>query len=269
MWWIVTLGDAADRLSRLDARLAFHLGRPSGPGWVALAEADQPTLAHWIEETAQARGCASNVATARVALNLAARVVRPLMALLHLENRVPTGAQFWVHREDAAFTALAIDSTRYEQARLDHCAAQLCAIFTPIYQDLRATGRYGRGPMWGGLLDMVGATSMLAARVGDVSRPRTWQRVETLSCLIEERIRPVRPKRPRCTPIALPSGGREPITVKGTCCLKYREHGLRVGLGTDSTAYCKTCPHIPDGVRQDRCLPGIERDLERHRLAVS
>jgi hypothetical protein len=190
------------------------------------------------------------------------------MALLHLENNVPV-ATFWVHREGAAFTALAIDATSYERARLDRSADQLCTVFTPIFADLRAIGRYGRAPMWGGLLDMVGATSMLAARIGNVSRPQTWQRVEILSSLIEERIRPIKPKRPHCTPIALTSGGHEPITVKGTCCLKYREHGLRVGLGTDSPAYCKTCPHIPDGVRQDRCLPGIEHDLERHRIAVS
>ncbi|WP_163508488.1 hypothetical protein [Fodinicola acaciae] len=264
----MSLGDAADRLSRLDPRLAFRAGQPSGAGWIPLAEAADPrVLERWIG----ARARAANVATARVALHLAARVVRPLMALLHLENCLPvaTAERFFVHRDGASFDALAIDADAYEPARLPRVADQLCQVFTPIYQGLRRSGRYGLGPMWGGLLDMVGATSMLVARIGDVSRSDTWHQVETLNGLIEERIRPVRPKRPRCVPVALSAGQHEPFTVKGTCCLKYRETGLRVGQLTDTTAYCKTCPHIPDGVRQDRCRPGIVRDLERHHIAVS
>lgn len=273
----------ANRLSALDSRLAFRAERPEQYGdWVSLREAAEPSVVRsWLDELPVSGNGMRNVAGARIGLSLACLVVRPLMATLHLEHRMPALPLDAVHlrREHGSFVELAVlpdtlytlpadpDSghpdTRGAQDfshLLAIAAEQLMGALAPVLGTIRAEGRYGMRNLWGGVLDMIGATSLLSARIGRLPQQLVWRRVESLCDLVQAHSEQRAVRYPKPFEVSAP-GGDMLFTVKGTCCLRYREHGLRAGEQADSAAYCKTCPFLREDTRQQRCASSVERDL--------
>lgn len=273
----------ARRMCATDLRLAFTTVPSSqSDGWVSLrAAASGPVIRSWLDELpASAKGM-RNVAGARVGLSFACLLVRPLMAVLHLEQRVPVLSPdtVFLRRQDGQFVQLAVQPTEMyalgddpdaghpathqvpDMARLiEPMGEQLYTALAPVLSAVRAEGRYGLTNLWGGVLDMIGATSLLSARIGRLPQDLVWRRAEQLCDLVGARTEQRRVRYP--TPFEVSySGGDALFTVKGTCCLQYREHGLRAGEDDDSgKAYCKTCPFLREDTRLRRCANTVERD---------
>jgi hypothetical protein len=66
----------------------------------------------------------------------------------------------------------------------------------------------------------------------------------------------------RPQPFSVPwSGGEAVFTVKGTCCLRYREHGLRPSdHARDRTAFCHTCPFVDECERRQHFADKMARE---------
>lgn len=276
------LGTAA-RLSAMDDRIRFSARMPKGDGWVSLGDASaRETVAGWLDELPTSGSGMRNVAGARVGLSFACCVVRPLMATLHLEHRVPMLAldSTFIRRAHRQFVEFAVVPTEVyaldgdreidhpalhpvpDIAQLiEHSARSLYWTLAPVLGAVRAEGRYGLPHLWGGVLDMIGATSLLAARLGGLPQQEVWRRAEQLCSLVYSYSEQRKVRYP--TPFAVNySGGDALFTVKGTCCLQYREHGLRAGEQDEQgTAYCKTCPFLAEDTRVRRCVRTVERDV--------
>ncbi|MGH3622478.1 MAG: hypothetical protein ACRDQ5_11910 [Sciscionella sp.] len=277
------LGTAA-RLSAMDERIRFSARTPAEAGWVSLSAASaRETVAGWLDELPTSGTGMRNVAGARVGLSLACCIVRPLMATLHIEQRVPvlTPDSVFVRRARSQFVEFAVAPTEvYALARdpeighpalhtvpdvpqlLEQSAHSLYWTLAPVLNAVRAEGRYGLRHLWGGVLDMIGATSLLAARLGGLPQQLVWRRAEQLCELVYSRSEQPKVRYP--TPFAVNyAGGDALFTVKGTCCLQYREPGLRAGEQDEhGTAYCETCPFLREDTRLRRCASTAERDVK-------
>jgi hypothetical protein len=273
----------ADRMSATDPRLDFAtITSNEQDGWVSLREAaSHKVVRDWLDELPMSSQGMRNVAGARVGLSFACLLVRPLMAVLHMENRVPvlTPDTVLLRRAAGQFVQMAVLPTEmyalptdpdiehprvhrvHDVSRLtERMADELYGALAPVLSTVRAEGRYGLSNLWGGVLDMIGATSLLSARIGRLPQEMVWQRAEQLCDLINERSEQRRVRYPRPFEVSY-SGGDALFTVKGTCCLQYREHGLRAGEQDDAgTAYCKTCPFLREDTRLRRCASTVERD---------
>ncbi len=279
------LGSAL-RLSQLDARTGFRAPAPHLDGWHLLTEvAGSPMVTACLDELPGTRTGMRNVAAAQLAASLACCLVRPLMAMLHIDHRVPALRPESTHvlQRDGRFHALALDAcdiyalpgdpatghpalhTVTGHDDLDALVArQIHAVLAPVLHTIRAEGRYGLPRLWGAVLDMIGATSLLVARIGGLDQCQVWHRAKHLCALVQELADQPRACHPR--PFAVNwSGGEALYTVKGTCCLQYREYGLRAGEGQDGDSYCKTCPFVTEGKRQSQCSNQLEHDMAHAR----
>lgn len=280
------LVDSAQRLSALDARTALDTETPDADGWMMLsALARRPVIDAILTELPASRRGMRNVAAAQFAASLACCVVRPLMAMLHLDNRVPAlrPVAVSVLERDGRFHGLALQPAEVYALpddpagphpalrpvsgpdKLDQLASEsIHAALAPVLYTVRLEGRYGLPRLWGAVLDMVGATSLLVARIAGLDQQRAWDRAERLCALVRQLAEQPNADQPR--PFAVRwSGGEAVYTVKGTCCLQYREHGLRPREHTDSSAYCKTCPFLCEQQRQQQCRAQAERDMAYER----
>ncbi|HVX46047.1 MAG TPA: hypothetical protein VHC49_19310 [Mycobacteriales bacterium] len=266
----------ARKVAESPAGMHFRVGRPQEPNWFALAEiAQRPLLDQWLDQLPAARAGLRNVAAANIALKLTMCLARPLMVALHAERRFPalTGADVFVHRQsDGRFDELALAETsvwavRPEPGEVPVGAAELIAIAAdcifgvlgPVLEALRSSGRYGLKGLWGGTQDMLGATSLLVARRADLPQWIVWRDVEALLDQLSERVShaKVRPQ-----PFSVPcSRGEAVFTVKGTCCLRYREQGLRPSdHARAASAFCHTCPFVDEGTRRRHFTEKVARE---------
>lgn len=280
------LVSSASTLAGLDTRVRLGTDVPVGPTWTSLAEAASPELirGHLDVLGGHRRGMRT-VAAAQFDASLACTVVRPLMALLHTEHRVPVlrPEHTYVRAPDGGrfdalalrpglLTALPSDPAAGHPAvravsdmdDLVACAADtIDTALTPVLRTVRIEGRYGLPQLWGAVLDMIGATSLLTARIAGIDQQRAWAHAQRLCQLVQERVEQERACHPRPFSVTW-SGGEALYTVKGTCCLRYREHGLRAGDPTpddaEDTAYCKTCPFLRDDTRRLQCRDQMERE---------
>ena len=269
----------ADSAARLDPWFAFDVGIPAGPGWCSLAEATG-LVGEWLDRLPASVAGLRNVAAAGTSLKFANCILRPLMAILHVHRRVPefSAADVFVHRrDDGIFDRLALARVPVAALADDAAAgspsvtvlggpAELVAraadgihdVFSPVLQAIRLDGRYGLAGLWGGVSDMIGATSLLVARQSGLPQPLVWARTEQL---LDELSGHSGHSRPRPTPFTVHySGGAAMFTVKGTCCLRYREHGLRAGQAPERCdAYCHTCPFADETLRRRHYATEMER----------
>lgn len=282
---------SAARLAGLDARVRFETSVPAGDGWVTLTEAARAeNVRARLDALGGWRRGMRGVAAAQLAASLACCVVRPVMALLFVEHRVPDldGDTTLVQAVDGGrferlvvlpgtVTALPADPTagRAEvrtvagQGELLEVAADLVeGTLSPALRTIRGEGRYGMSQLWGAVLDMIGATSLLTARIGGLDQQQVWSEAQRLCGMVQARAEQPTASNPRPFPVTF-SGGEALYTVKGTCCLRYREHGLRAGEapadGSTDTAYCKTCPFLRDDARLTRCSEQMERETKTRR----
>ncbi len=262
------------RLDERGPRFGFVSPVPAGAGWHSLSEAATAgLLADWLDECPASRAGMRNVAAAGTSLKLANCVLRPLMATLHLEHRVPdlTAADVFVQRRHVGRLALRpvlllglpgdpeIGRPELRTAELVGAAAErIHAVFSPVLQGIRAEGRYGLRGLWGGVLDMIGAASLVVARGAGLPQAQVWSTTERLLDEVARRTS-LPTRRPQPFSVRY-SGGEAMFTVKGTCCLRYREHGLRAGECADNeTAYCHTCPFADEGLRRRHYAEQMER----------
>lgn len=275
------LAATAGELERFGHRIGFRYGEPADIGWTGLAELGQPaTIDRWLDEQPASHRGLRNVAAASIGLKLTCCVVRPLMASLHVTHRLPrlTPADVRVRRlshdrfDELALSpvpvyvtvedALAPDPGAIVVASsdelLEQAAATIYSLLSPTMDALRSRGRYGLRGLWGGVQDMIGATSLLVARRADLPQWAVWRSVERLLDHLGEQVSAAR-IRPQ--PFTVPwSGGEAMYTVKGTCCLRYREHGLRPADQSDrSDAFCHTCPFVDECGRRRHYQQELER----------
>jgi hypothetical protein len=224
-----------------------------------------------------------NAAAAQFGASLACAVVRPLMAMLHLYESAPvvTPTTAFARRRAGRFRDLCLIPAEMLTTRdgdhpalrpvadaedlLRHTADTIVTLLAPSLRALRVEGRFGLNQLWGSVLDMIGATSLLVGRLADLDQTKVWRHAERLCALVQERVDNPRVKYP--TPFSVPWHGRDAMfIVKGTCCLQYREYGLRAGEPDDEgKAYCKTCPFLGEQDRIDGCASQLERDLRVRR----
>lgn len=266
----------ARRVAGSPAGMHFRLGRPHEPGWFSLAEiAQRPLLDEWLDQLPAGRAGLRNVAAANIALKLTMCVARPLMVALHGERRFPvlTGADVFVRRlADGRFDELALAETPVCAVRPDPgevavparelitvAADGFFGVLGPVLEALRSSGRYGLKGLWGGTQDMLGATSLLVARRSDLPQWIVWRDVEALLDTLSERVSHAK-ARPQ--PFSVPcSRGEALFTVKGTCCLRYREYGLRPSdHARDASAFCHTCPFVDEGTRRQHFTEKVARE---------
>jgi len=259
------LAALAERLDRRGPRFGFVCPPPEGPDWYCLADiASTGTITRWLNELPAARAGMRNVAAAGTSLQLANCVVRPLLAMLYLEHAFPdlTAADVYVERGRAgSFGRLALRPTPILSGKDDligPAADRIYDLFSPTLQAIRVDGRYGLRNLWGGVLDMIGAASLLIARTAGLPQQRVWSVTERL---LDELARRAECAGGRPQPFTVRySGGEALFTVKGTCCLRYREHGLRAGeQPANDEAYCHTCPFADDDLRRRHYADQLER----------
>jgi hypothetical protein len=284
------LRDTARRLTEFDRRTAFGFGAPdaAAPGcgrWLSVAElAEAGNVTAWLARMPADRQGMRNVATARLGAGVACAVVRPMMAALHLESRVPMLApeKVWLARSgpEIVGTRIApektlvlpqdpeVDDPRLMPAGgLDELlvreSASLATTFAPLVTALRGQGRFGTEKLWGCVLDMVGATSMLVARLAGLDQPEIWRRAARLNELLAAATEGGKVPRPTPFPVPAPRGD-ELFTTKGTCCLQFREYGARIRDDpSNAVAFCKTCPLLAPDTRQRNCAQAIAGDVPR------
>lgn len=255
--------ELAARLDARGPRFGFACPPPPGPGWHRLADVDAKLVGRWLNELPATQAGLRNVAAAGTALRLANCIVRPLMAMLHIERQFPdiTPADAYVQRIDGGFGRLALRPIPLLRGQPEVVAERLYGLFLPVLQAIRADGKYGMRGLWGGLLDMIGAASLLVARTAGLPQHDVWAVTERVLDAIAGRAQC--PGRPQPFTVCY-SGGEALFTVKSTCCLRYREHGLRAGEQADSNeAYCHTCPFADDGLRRRHYAEQMERKLAR------
>lgn len=277
------LPSIARELAEFDTRLRFFTGAPPGDDWLTLdALPDRELIGRLLDQSPATGMRLRNVAAAQLGASLACTVVRPMMAMLHLYDTVPviTPAGAYLHRSGYRFHDLSLvpaelvtlsEHDHPAWRRVDdwdelarHAADTLVTLFAPVLRTLRVEGRFGLGQLWGSVLDMIGATSLLVARLGKLDQQLVWSRAVRLCELVSDLIETPKVRRP--TPFAVPWRGADAMfTVKGTCCLQYREYGLRAGESDhEGKAYCKTCPFITDESRAQLCASQLERDHDLH-----
>jgi hypothetical protein len=279
------LRDTARRLTEFDRRTTVGFGVPEGGGWLSLGElATAENITGWLAIMPADRQGMRHVAAARLGAGVACAVVRPLMAALHLESRVPllSPENVWLARSGseivgtriASGTTLVLpDDPQADDARLTRVgdadelltaeSASLVSSFAPLVTALRAEARFGTEKLWGCVLDMVGATSMLVARLAGLDQAATWRRAARLNELLAAATEGGKVARP--SPFAVPAPrGDELFTTKGTCCLQFREYGARVRDDESSAvAFCKTCPLVAPDVRRRNCAQALAGDVPR------
>jgi hypothetical protein len=246
----VRTSELAARLDARGPRFGFVCPPPADPGWRRLADVDATLIGRWLDELPAAQAGMRNVAAAGTALRLANCVVRPLMATLHLERQFPdlTSADVYVERLPGGFGRLALRPTALLPGQPEVAAERLYGLFLPVLRAIRVDGKYGLRGLWGGVLDMIGAASLLVARTVGLPQQEVWATTErVLDAIAKHAHCKVRPQ-----PFTVCySGGEALFTVKSTCCLRYREHGLRAGEQSDNNdAYCHTCPFADDDLRR-------------------
>jgi hypothetical protein len=257
--------DMGRRLDGRGPRFGFASPVPSGPGWHSLSEAAADgRLTDWLDECPAAQAGMRNVAAAGTSLKLANCVLRPLLATLHLEHRVPdiTAADVFVQRRpDGHFGRLGLRPVPLLAGRAELVSAlaeRIHGVFSPVLHWIRFEGRYGLRGLWGGVLDMIGAASLVVARQTGLPQGQVWSTTEQLLDDVARRAS-LRTSRPRPFSVRY-SGGEAMFTVKGTCCLRYREYGLRAGQCADNeSAYCHTCPFADEGLRRRHYAEQMER----------
>lgn len=275
---------SARRLSELDSRTRLAMSGFHGADWFTLSEAGRRSVVEaWLDEL-PATGCGMrNVAAAQLAAGLACCVVRPLMALLHREGRMPNLRPGEVHirwsgREfdhlaltpgevyalpndpEIEHPSMLVVSTMDEL--VERAAEILHRVLSPVLHTIRLEGRYGLPLLWGAVLDMIGATSLLVARISRLDQQLVWQQAKQLCALVQERADQPLACHPQPFPVEW-SGGAALYTVKGTCCLQYREHGPCKGDRESGSVYCKTCPFLREEARKSECSRQLERDMIR------
>jgi hypothetical protein len=279
------LRDTARRLTDFDRRTTVGFGAPEGSGWLSLGElATAPNVTAWLAAMPADRQGMRNVAAARLGAGVACAVVRPMMAALHLESRVPavTPATVWLARDGSEIVGTRIapeetlvlpDDPQADDPRLTPVSdrdellsaesAVLVSIFAPVVAALRAEARFGTEKLWGCVLDMVGATSMLVARLAGLGQAEIWRRAARLNDLLAAATEGGKVPKPSPFPVPAPRGD-ELFTTKGTCCLQFREYGVRVRDDPSSAvAFCKTCPLVTPEVRRHNCAQALAGDVPR------
>jgi hypothetical protein len=279
------LRSTARRLTEFDRRTALGFGAPDSEGWLSLTELGKAAnVADWLAAMPAGKQGMRNVAAARLGAGAACAVVRPLMAALHLENRVPvlSPERVWLARSGSEIvgTRIATDETlvlpddpQVGDPRLVRATStdelltaesnSLVATFAPLVTALRAEGRFGTEKLWGCVLDMVGATSMLVSRLAGLEQAETWRRAARLNELLAAGTEGGKVPRPSPFPVPAPRGD-ELFTTKGTCCLQFREYGARVDDDPASAvAFCKTCPLVAADVRRRSCAQALAGDVPR------
>jgi hypothetical protein len=255
----VRTSELAARLDARGPRFGFVCPPPADPGWYRLADIDAAMIGSWLDELPAAQAGLRNVAAAGTALRLANCIVRPMMATLHIERQFPdsTPADVYVERLGGGFGRLALRATPLLPGQPELAAERLYGLFLPVLRAIRVDGKYGMRGLWGGVLDMIGAASLLVARTAGLPQRDVWATTERLLDGIATRAHCK--GRPQPFSVCY-SGGEAMFTVKSTCCLRYREHGLRAGEQPDNNeAYCHTCPFADDELRRRHYAEQMER----------
>jgi hypothetical protein len=282
---------SARRLSELDGRTRFLTRVPSSAGWANLLDVARPEAVDaQLDELGGRRRGMRSVAAAQLAASIACTVVRPVMAMLFVERRVPeaspemffveapTGGRFerlavlpgtvTALDTDAAADHPATRAVSDPEALLEAAAEVVDRALSPVLRAIRVEGRYGLAQSWGAVLDMIGATSLLTARLAGLDQRVVWGQAQRLCAMVRQRVEQPKASAPRPFFVEF-SGGEALYTVKGTCCLRYREHGLRAGealsVGAVEAAFCKTCPFLRDDTRRTRCSTQMEHEATRGR----
>jgi hypothetical protein len=137
------------------------------------------------------------------------------------EVRVRQGEHGW-------FDGLAVAPGPLRTVDADALAADVAALFAPLFPAVRARLPYGTAGMWGAVADAIGDPTIIegvAARVPQLrARPRI-QRIPWRDGVLE-------------------------YHVRGTCCLWHKVYD---GVADpDGEGYCESCPHRSDGCRAAR-----------------
>jgi hypothetical protein len=263
-----------ERLAAADEQTRYVAGPPAGDGWWLLAAAldranGSNRLDGWFDavRTGEARGHA-DVAGSYLASWLAGIVVEPAATALVTERRTWSFGldQVWVHQhDDGWFDGLAVDGVlrvlrddpeagapgTLTADGIDELrqvlAADIVAVATALFAEIRRLAPVGTGGMWGLLADGVAAAALYHARPGDAVA--TWSEVCALLDELAAHVPALR-VRPRLFRTEW-SGGTEWSSVKGTCCLYYKTFDGRPDVYGDG--YCTMCP-LRDDRWRDRAL---------------
>ncbi len=251
---------------------------PVGDGWTALAGVDDERVRGWLDQLTIASGH-RNVAASYLVLRLTGCVATPLMAAFLLHQRClpidDVGAA--VHVTADQFDSLALSSgtlhalagdpvTRQQGVSVasgeyeltNRVAARLYNVMAPIVDIVARNARYSSRTMWSSVADRLAGPAVLASNVSDTDHRRSWERTMAVVDGLADQGAPVR-RRPRLLEVPW-SGGTGVSSVKGTCCLKYVEQGIKPTSARDRPAdFCGGCPYVADDVRIAKRQAALER----------
>lgn len=256
------------------------VGRPDGPEWLALADAERFPADDWYAEllAGVAKG-QRDVAGAYLANYLVELVVNATASALIHDGAVwpvrPDTFRVRRHQEEGWFDGMAIaagpiwqaadplpDSTDAPDAEtfgsedelFDAVAAGIVEIAAPWFATVRALAPYGRIGMWGMLADGIGSAAMEPVRTDTAAAERAWGRAQHLLDRVAARVPELR-ARPAVRRIGW-LGGEACVATQGTCCLYYKVHDPAGG----GERYCLGCPLRPEGESDPLYAAWIERE---------
>lgn len=269
------LVETFERLATVDSWFGAHIGAPEGDGWHRFSDvATDQRLAGWVDDLAARHDGRRDVAGSYLGGWLAgAAIVVPTAALV-LERRLPDPAgDLWVHRHDEGwFDLVAFEEARVYVTSADPAASHPDAVvvdgaeqtrllalglvdrLTPVLDAVRASTRFGRSGLWGGVADELASAALWAARSGRTDAGDAWRLAEAASDTIAQGRRWLR-ARPRLFPITT-ADGASAFSVKGTCCLYYKTQPQPPDPCGDS--YCNTCPFRDDDSRGRRLVATLD-----------
>lgn len=118
---------------------------------------------------------------------------------------------------------------------VERSAAELVVALDPVFRAVRSVANFGMTGMWGAVVDEVSATAVLAADV--VGLAPAVEVADSLVAALRRHTSHI-----RLLPVIEMvewNGGVTPVSIKGTCCMRYKtyDHPDRAGEG-----FCETCP---------------------------
>ncbi len=267
------LKETSIRLTRIYQRFGFEVGIPVGDAWISISDACSPEeVIPWLDQLTHTTGGRRDVAASYLGMWFAGVVARPLTALYlhelrapasHLSHaairRLPDGRIDRLALPNSAMFALANDpGARHSDTRVvtnrnalaDLVADNLFVLLDPFMIAIRANASYGRRGLWGSVADMIGGGSLQLARHTGMDQWTAWAEAWDLIERLAIRGASVN-NRPRPLPIQW-SGGETLFTVKGTCCLRYKDRGC------SNATYCSSCPLTEDEPRALRYLQKVQ-----------
>lgn len=270
------LADTAHRLQPIHHTFAFAL-ESSGSGWSALADVTDARVRGWLDQLTETTGGHRNVAASYLVLGLTGCVATPLMAafLLHRRGLPVDGPHASVRLDGSRFDLLALPSGDVdvlpgdpaaagagavvvdEHALASRVARRLHAVMAPVIEAVRRHAPYGERPMWSSVADRLAGPAVLAANLGGSHAHHGWQQTQSIIDHLASLGASIH-RRPRLLEVPW-SGGSAVSTVKGTCCLKYLECGLRPRDAAERPHdYCGGCPYVSDDVRVAKRRAALE-----------